>query len=194
MSRAFFPLWCKREDCKKCTFLDCDRKTFKLFEPYKYPNVDFSDRPKYIDPTSIAIYFGYCQRLAKFLLLYAQIDPITPVEENFVDSYYMPAKVSIPTIFLDMLNRGDKNAPTDDVHKMKLMIKMKKRGVNRAILMVDGEEKEVLISDNELNNFDKKQNCLKMKLITGKEKEISFQKTKKLIRCGHCFLPNCEEI
>lgn len=194
ISRSYTPIDCIKEDCKKCNFIDCDRKTLKLFEPYKYPSVDFSNRPKYIDPTSTAIYFGYCQQLAKFCLLYAQINPITPVEKNFLDPYYILAKVSIPRIFLDMLNRGDKDAPTDEVHKMRLMLEMKKRGVTRGILKIDDEEREIVISEDELNKFCKKESELKRKLLAGKGEEITFKKTNNKIRCKYCFVPNCEEI
>ena len=193
MPRAYPPIWCAKEDCKNCDFLECDLKVLNLFNPYKYPSIDFTGRPKHIDPTSIAIYFGYCQRLAKFFLMFAQIAPISPVENNFFTDYTgLPAKVSIQRILLDMLNHGDAEAPTDEVHKLRLMMGMKLTKSKHAKISVDGEEKEITISEQEIEEFWKLAKDLERKILAGEE--LSFDKTEKLIRCNYCFLLNCEEI
>jgi hypothetical protein len=193
MSRVYPPIWCQEPDCKKCDFLECDRKILSLFAPLKYDNLDFVKIPKQIDITSIAVYFGFCQRLAKFFLLFPQNSPITVVSENFINSTTdLPATASIQRVLLDILNHGDAGAPTHDVHRLRLMLILKatKRKVGRMIIGSE-EDTEVKVSEGEMNGLVKQTERWLHDLFAGR---IAFEKTGRLDRCTYCFLNECESL
>ena len=192
MPRVYPPIWCKGEDCKTCDFIECDSKILRLLRPYEYPSLGFHRRRKKVEITSIAIYFGFCQRLSKFFLLFPQDSPISVVTENFLDSNTgRPATVSIQRVLLDMLNHGDPQAPTDDVHRLRLMFFTK--ATNRYREGIISAEKEVTVSLSEarVEDFLEKAKKLHHDLCEGKIS--SFEKTEDLNRCRYCFLENCEE-
>lgn len=192
MTRAYPPVWCKEQNCEECNFIECDSKILSLFMPYKYPSLSFDNRPKVVEITSIAIYFGFCERLAKFFLMFPQ-SSMSIVRSNFVNSNTgLPTDVSIPRILLDMLNHGDPKAPTDDVHKIRLMLIMEATDTNRGDILGGEREDEVAISKNELANFMKRVEKWDYDLFRGRI--TSFEKTKNLHRCKYCFLDDCEQI
>jgi hypothetical protein len=193
MPRAYPPIWCKNDNCKKCNFLECHSKSLGLFLPYKYRNLDFSKRPKVIEITSIAIYLGFCQRLAKFFLLFPQDAPIACVRDNFVNNETgKPTTVSIQRILLDMLNHGDPEAPTDEVHKLRMFFMLK--ASNKKIGHIADAQKDIAVkpSEREMNDFVKKVKSFQADLVSGKITD--FKKTNRLDRCKYCFLEDCEQI
>jgi len=141
----------------------------------------------------MAIYFGYCQRLAKFFLMFPQIAPISVVEHNFFsDVTGLPAEVPIQRIFLDMLNHGDAEAPTDEVHRLRLMLGMKITHSEQALLGINGREKKIAATEKEIEEFWTVATSWADKVLSGKA--IAFSKTEELMHCRYCFLPNCEVI
>lgn len=193
MPRVYPPVWCQEPDCKKCDFLKCDRRILRLLMPLKYNSLDFDKRPKIIEITSIAIYFGFCQRLAKFFLLFPQNSPVSVVTENFINSNTgLPTTVSIQRILLDMLNHGDPKAPTDDVHRLRLMLifKATNRKVGRMIIGSE-DDVEVKANQNEIDAFAEQVKQWQYDLFAGRI--TNFEKTSKLDRCAYCFLDDCEQ-
>lgn len=192
MPRVYPPIWCQNEECKKCNFLECDKKVLDLFSPLRYSNLSFDRRSKVVEITSIAIYFGFCQRLAKFFLLFPQDSPIAVVRENFVNSTTeLPATVSIQRILLDMLNHGDPEAPTDDVHKLRLMLIMKATKMKRGRIGDAQKEVEIKVSEKELDDFMRQVRRWEYDLF--QDRLTCFEKTQDLNHCKYCFLDNCEQ-
>jgi hypothetical protein len=189
MYRVYPPVWCKGVDCKECDFSECELKTLKIFSPYKYEKIDFTNRPKEVDTTSIAVYFGFCQRLAKFFLLLPQDSSHPAVRRNFIASVTgHPAKAPIQRILLDTIDRGDPEAPTNEVHKMRLLLNLKLRGKQSGALIGGKEDIEVRLSSKEAKEFcDIAMNWVRS-IFEGKV--IPFNKTDILERCAYCFLPN----
>lgn len=193
MGRAYPPVWCEKNDCSKCDIRTCHKKTLALFEPYKYDEINFEKRPKTVEVTSIATYFGYCQRLAKFFLLFPQRGPIDVVKNNFFNSTTgLPTNVSIQRIFLDMLNHGDPNAPTDNIHKYRLIFLTEKtKSEKEGIIYSNGSKILINISDEERKRFMKLANDWLHNLFQG---NVSFKKTENTKLCEYCFLENCEPL
>jgi hypothetical protein len=190
MHRAYPPNWCKHDDCTNCDFKECNSRALALFEPYRYPELDMQTRPKAIEITTIAIYFGYCQRLAKYFLLYPQYSPISVVKANFFNNFTgLPTNVEIQRIFLDMINRGDPNAPTDEVHKFRLILIQQTLRGKKAYLHYGNKRVEVDLSERE--KFLEKVGRWQQNLKTGK---LTFKKTDNKKRCEYCFLPSCDNI
>lgn len=193
MNRIYPPVWCKDQNCSECNFIECDSKVLSLIMPYKYPRLSFEKRPRIIEITSMAIYFGFCERLAKFFLMFPQSSPLSIVRNNFVNSETgLPTDVSIPRILLDMLNHGDPAAPTDDVHKLRLMFSLKATDENIGRIIGGEKEDEITISKKELDSLMKRVKIWAHDLF--KDRLISFEKTKNLDRCRYCFLDDCEQI
>jgi len=193
MNRIYPPVWCKDQNCRECNFIECDSKVLSLIMPYKYPRLSFEKRPRIIEITSMAIYFGFCERLAKFFLMFPQSSPLSIVRNNFVNSETgLPTDVSIPRILLDMLNHGDPAAPTDDVHKLRLMFSLKATDENIGRIIGGEKEDEITISKKELDSLMKRVKIWAHDLF--KDRLISFEKTKNLDRCRYCFLDDCEQI
>lgn len=192
MSLAYLPIWCDNDNCFNCTPIKCQSKILELFEPYLYPDVDFSTRPKSIEITSIAIYFGYCKRLAKYFLRYPQYSPIPVVFSNFINHITrLPTSVSIQRILLDLLNISGPNAPTNDVHKYRLIqiqdtMRESQIGIHmgdfRLILHVTEEEKQKFFND--LNQWTQS-------LFSG---DLVFEKTDDKRLCEYCILSDCDNI
>jgi hypothetical protein len=195
MSRIYPPNWCTFENEKECTdcdFIECDEKILKLLKSVEYPTIDFAERPKTISATTVGIYFGYCERLAHFFLKYPQINDLSIVKSNFYctkDS--LPTKADIPRILLDLLTHGIDKAPTDDVHKLKMMLGMKGLKTNRAILAIGNDEKEIVIPQNEIDEFYKKAITWKDDVVN--KNPVSFRMTTDLNKCKYCFLHNCDQ-
>jgi hypothetical protein len=192
MPRVYPPAWCHEPDCKKCDFLKCDRRILSLLAPLKYSSLDSDERPKVVEITSIAVYFGFCQRLAKFFLLFPQDSPVPVVTNNFINSNTgLPTTVSIQRILLDMLDRGDPKAPTDEVHRIRLMLifKATKRKVGRMIIGSE-DDVEVKVSDTEIDAIVERVRRWQYDLSAGKL--VNFEKTSRIDRCVYCFLDDCE--
>lgn len=193
MTRAYPPVWCKEQNCKECNFIECDSRILSLVMPYKYPSLSFDKRPKVVEITSIAIYFGFCERLAKFFLMFPQSSPISIVRNNFVNSNTgLPTDVAIPRVLLDMLNHGDPKAPTDDVHKFRLMLILKATDRYSGGIVGGEKEDETTMSKEELDDFMKRVRTWEHDLF--RDRITSFEKTKNLERCKYCFLEDCEQI
>lgn len=188
MSRAYPPIWCKKNDCTTCDCENCVKKSLSLLEPYRYSELNFKTRPKSVDITSIAVYFGYCKRLAKYFFLFPQYGPISVVRANFFNNYSgLQTNSSIPRILLDILNRGDPNAPTDEIHKFRLLqIAKATESENASISGVYADQKIDLSKKEEFNEMV---NQWIQGLFEGK---VSFPKTTFEKRCAHCFLENCD--
>ena len=193
MPRVYPPVWCQEQDCKKCDFLKCDRRILSLLEPLKYNSLDFCKRPNVIEITSIAIYFGFCQRLAKSFLLFPQDFPVSVITKNFINSRTgLPTTVSIQRIFLDMLNHGDSKAPTDEVHRLRLMLIFKATNRKAGHLIVGSEDDvEVKVNQNEIDAFMEQVKQWEDDLFIGRTP--NFEKTSELNRCAYCFLDDCEQ-
>lgn len=192
MPRAYPPIWCKTYDCKKCNILECNSRTLNLFKPYKYPGLSFADRPKEIEMTSIAVYFGFCQRLAKFFLLFPQNSPISAVQNNFVNAETcLPTTVSIQRIFLDMLSQGDPEAPTDDVHRLRVFLILGATGMESGRIADAEKDIEIVPSKEEMGKFMEEVKKWEQDLL---ESRLTFEKTSNLERCRYCFLGDCEQI
>lgn len=190
MARTYPPIWCHNEDCMKCNLHECNSKILRLFDPYRYAELDFKKRPKTVEITSIAIYFGFCQRLAKFLLLFPQDAPTPVIRSNFRNSMTgLPTEVSIQRILLDMLNHGDQGAPTDEVHRLRLMLLQDMTKSKEAFISVDGKQCEVRMSPEEKQLFVEKAGRWTRELHAG---SISFDKTANPNHCAHCFLTDCD--
>lgn len=193
MSRAYPPVWCERHDCKKCNLLECNSRSLGLFEPYRYPALDFGNRSTTIEITSIAVYFGFCQRLAKLFLLFRQDSPIAAVTQNFINGETgLPTKVSIQRILLDMLNHGDPEAPTDAIHRLRSIWIIRATGKDKAVVSDFQKDVEIAPSATEIKDFMDKANTWQHDLVKGKI--TVFEKTDDLNRCKYCFLEDCEQI
>ena len=198
MSRVYPPVWCEKicyEDstCKDCNFIECSSKSLNLFIPYRYRKLDFTSRPKEIDAGSIATYFGFCQRLAKFFLLLPQCTPMSAIENNFINAMTgLPARVSIQRVLLDMIDHGDPHAPTDMLHKLRLTIIMKATNSRKGKIANFKEEADFQPSQKEVDDFWKSAEGLKQRLF--RNENVVFEKTHDLARCRYCFLPDCEEL
>lgn len=195
ISRIFPPNWCLLDtrECVDCNYVECEEKILKILKSVEYQTIDFTDRPKLISATTIAIYFGYCERLAHFFLRYPQIEQLSIVESNFVctKEYYLPAKADIPRILLDLLTHGVDSAPTDDVHRLRLMIGMKKSKTNRAKLVTGDTEKQVIVDQAEIEAFHEKGLAWKEAILNGTH--LTFKMTPDLNKCKYCFLKNCDK-
>ena len=193
MYRAYPPVWCKNVLCKDCNFIECDLKTLKLFEPYKYEKLDFTDRPREIDSTSIAVYFGFCQRLARFFLLFPQCPSLSAVSNNFiVNQTGLPAKAPVQRILLDTISRGDPEAPTDEVHRLRLLLNLKLRGTKNGTVLGGKNDVEVKLSNKEAEEFCEIARNWVRNILEGKA--VPFEKTNILERCKYCFVSNCEQM
>jgi hypothetical protein len=193
MGRTYPPIWCSEKECNNCDFINCDQKVLHLFEPYQYPDIDFSDRPNIISSSTIGVYFGYCEQLARFLLKFPQIGPMSVVSDNFYCSKDdLPARVEIPRIFLDMLTHGVDLAPTDEVHKLKLMLGMKELNSTNAKLGIGDEDKVITVSQKEIDAFYVEANNWTRKIL--ENKNVPFKMTSDLGKCKYCFLSNCDTI
>lgn len=193
MPRVYPPTWCQNPDCKECDFSKCDSEVLGLLMPYKYPSPSFEGRPKLVEITSAAIYFGFCERLAKFFLMFPQSSPMSIVRNNFVNSNTgLPCDESIPRVLLDMLNHGDPKAPTEDVHKFRLMQILKATSGKSGHIAGGKKEAQITISKEELDDFMKKVETWECDLF--KDRITSFAKTDNLDRCRYCFLEDCEHI
>lgn len=192
MGRAYPPIWCEKDDCAKCDFKECNSKALRLFEPYIYPDLNLETRPESIEMTTIAIYFGYCQRLAKYFLLYPQYSPIPVVKANFINhETRLPTNVSIQRILLDIINRGDPSAPTDEVHKLRLLLIQEMLKGKQGYIQSGNKRIRIDISKKERKSFIE---TLKKWRQDLKEGKISFEKTTDKKRCEYCFLTNCDNI
>jgi len=190
MYRGYPPIWCKQDDCTNCNPKECNEKAIALFEPYRYPELGLETRPETLEITTIAIYFGYCQRLAKYFLLYPQYSPISVVRANFFNHWTgLPTNVSIQRILLDMINRGDPDAPTDEVHKFRLMQIQEAFGEKKMVLQYGNKRLEV--DPSERNDFRKKVVKWQQDL---KKRKVVFEKTNDKKRCLYCFLQNCDDL
>lgn len=191
MERAYPPIWCKRNDCSKCDIRSCHQKTLVLLEPYKYDEISFEKRPRSIEVTTIATYFGYCQRLAKFFLQFPQSGPITVVKNNFINNQTgLPTNVSMQRIFLDMLNHGDPKAPTDNIHKYRLILLSDMMKSKKAGIMYSGSSKVLInISHEERKRFLELAKDWTDNLFKG---NVTFEKAIDIKSCQHCFLENCD--
>lgn len=190
MYRGYPPNWCKQDDCTNCDFEKCIKRAMALIEPYKYPELSLKTRPEVIEVTTIAIYFGYCQRLAKYFLLYPQYSPISVVRANFFNHWTgLPTNVSIQRVFLDMINRGDPDAPTDEVHKFRLMLLQEAFEGKKTFLSYGNKRVEVDLSERSefLEKVEKWQRLLQ-------EGKVVFEKTNDKRRCAYCILQDCENI
>ena len=193
MSRAYPPVWCVRHDCKKCNLLECNSRSLSLFEPYRYTTLDFGNRSTIIEITSIAVYFGFCQRLAKFFLVFPQDSPMAAVTQNFINGETgLPSKVSIQRILLDMLNHGDPEAPTDAIHRLRSIWIVKATGKGKVVVSDFQKNVEIAPSTGEIKDFMEKASKWQHDLIDGKIPV--FEKTDDLNRCKYCFLEDCEHL
>jgi len=176
----------------KCDFKKCISKALKLFGPYIYPDLNLETRPDTVEMTTIAIYFGYCQRLAKYFLLYPQYSPIPVVRTNFINHQTrLPTNVSIQRILLDMLNHGDPDAPTDEIHRLRLLMIQEMLKEKRAYIQADDRRISVDIPQEERKRFSEALKKWRQDLREGK---LSFDKTTDKKRCEYCFLTNCDDI
>ncbi len=192
MARVYPPVWCEKDLCKKCNFLKCDSRVLNLFMPLKYPSLSFDKRPKTVEITSVAMYFGFCQRLAKLFLLFPQESPISLVRENFVNSTTgLPASVSIQRILLDVIDHADSEAPTDNVHRFRLILAFKAMKKRTGYISGSEGKMKVRVTENELKNFTKQMENWMYDLFRGRV--TRFEKTKDLNHCRYCFLEHCEE-
>jgi len=192
MYRAYPPVWCKGVFCKDCDFFECELKTLKLFSPYKYEKLDFTNRPQKIDTTSIAIYFGFCQRLAKFFLLFPQRPSHPAVSKNFIANVTgLPANAPIQRILLDTISRGDPEAPTNEVHRLRLLLNLKLRGTKNGTVLGGKNDVEVNLSGKEAKEFCEIAMNWVRNILEGKA--VPFEKTNILERCRYCFVSNCEQ-
>jgi hypothetical protein len=190
MARVYPPIWCEYPDCQRCEKADCDSRILALFAPFKTKKIDFSDKNKMVEITSIAIYFEYCEQLAKFFLLFPQ-ESLDVVKNNFVNSSTgEPTNVAIQRIFLDMLDHSDADAPTDGVHKFRLKFGMIARKSSRGYVASEKGKLELIISKKERNEFVRQIEDFCDKLRKGKL--ATFKKTENLLRCKYCFLPDCD--
>ena len=115
------------------------------------------------------------------------------VRNNFVNSNSgLPTDVSIPRVLLDMLTHGDPKAPTDDVHKLRLMWISKATDGRGGGIIGGEEEDEIRIPAEELDDFMERVRTWEHDLF--KDRITSFEKTGNLDRCKYCFLDDCEQI
>lgn len=192
MGRVYPPIWCETNDCCTCNLEECNRKILELFEPYRYSEIDLKRRIKHIEITTIAIYFGFCRRLAKFCLLFPQDAPIPVVRTKFINGTTgLPTNQSIQRIFLDMLSRGDPKAPTDEVHKYRLAFLSEMTGSKKGTLVTEENQVEIQYSKKEKEKIVRSAKVWVDELRSGK---LRFDKTSKSELCRFCFLENCDSI
>lgn len=193
MGRVYIPVWCKIDNCKECDIDRCNRRILNLFEPYRDVETPFNKRPKHIEVTTMAIYFGFCQVLANFCLQFPQ-DSLPVVRNNFINSVTgFPTNQSIQRIFLDMLDRGDPSAPTDEVHRYRLLffshdVNVKKRGLK---LVCGDQDREISFSKEEIEEMIDAMKKWHEELLSGK---LTYKKTPDSLHCKYCFLDDCEKV
>ena len=191
-SRTYPPIWCKNIYCKECDFLICDNKILDLFRPYMIYDNDFSAH-KNFEITTLAIYLGYCKRLGKYALKYTQEDDLPIINANFINHKTgKPTRQSIQRIFLDMLNRIDTEAPTNEIHKIRLYLLHRMSGGSYGKLLADNKEIDLELNTDEEKRILELCDELCDKIINGEN--IDDQKTEDLTKCQYCFLTDCNEI
>jgi len=193
MGRVYPPVWCKIDNCKECDIDRCNKKILNLLEPYRDVETPLGKRPKQVEVTTIAIYFGFCQVLGKFCLQFPQ-NSLPVVRSNFVNSATgFPTNQPIQRIFLDMLDRGDPNAPTDEVHRYRLLffshdINIEKRGLK---IICGDQERVISFSKKEVEETIEAIRKWHKELFSGK---LTFKRPANPLPCKYCFLDDCEKV
>ncbi len=117
MVKAYPPLWCKGIDCQKCDLNDCNKRSLELVLPYR----DVFTPPEkkgLLEVTAIAVYLGFCPKLAEFFLQFPAQAPMPVIYSNFVNSRTgRPTSQPIHRILLDILANSDPTDLTDDIFK-----------------------------------------------------------------------------
>lgn len=192
MPRIFPPKWCRNYQlvsCNNCEdFVECDTKIIELFNRIR--NVDkFTDVPT--NATTIAIYYGYCQRLAKYFLSFPDTWPIGVVQRNFWNSAKgKRAEAEIQRIMLDLIDHGDPNAPTHLVHELRLKLILRGQKNKKGVIANENGEIEVIVSEKDAHLLDLMVQNWTMGHLNN---ALAFQKTENLQRCKYCFIANCEQ-
>jgi len=191
MGRVYLPIWCELDNCKECDIDRCNKRILDLFEPYRDVDIWFKKRPKQIEITTTAIYLGYCQVLGKFCLQFPQYS-LAVVRNSFSNSEAgLPTNQPIQRIFLDMLNRGDPKAPTDAVHRYRLVFFSDLVGARESRIGYDGQIKKNSFSEKEIKEAISAMKRWREALLSGK---LTFKRTENPLKCRYCILDDCEKI
>jgi hypothetical protein len=190
MARVYPPKWCRFDqfkDCNRCDdFEKCDNKIIRLFKPLQDTG-NSSSR----NATTIAVYYGYCQRLAKYFLSFPDIWPIGIVQRNFLDTTTgKGAKAEIQRILLDLIDHGDPNAPTNLVHELRLKLILQGKNEKKGCIVSEKGEIELNISETDDRLLDLMVQNWTMGHLNN---ALTFQKTGNLSHCQYCFVKDCEQ-
>jgi hypothetical protein len=121
MVKAYPPVWCKGGDCKKCDLNECNERSLNLILPYR----DVFTPPEKkgtLEITALAVYLGFCPKLAEFFLQFPAQAPIPVIYSNFINSHTgKPTSQPIHRILLDILASTDPTDLTDDIYKYRLL-------------------------------------------------------------------------
>ncbi len=91
-----------------------------------------------------------------------------------------------------MLNHGDPEAPTDEVHRLRLLLGMNATKREKGFIVDTEKRVEVSVSKTELQAILEKVKKWHHDFFGGRI--IDFEKTDNLTRCKYCFLEDCEQV
>lgn len=131
---VFVPRWCASLDCQNCRVVDqCHSQILRILEE----NCQQHEGTKIeVETTTIAIYHEYCGKLAEFLDHFSSEQGTMTLRKTFVPSQIGIGEPSPQRIILDMINQDDENAPTDEVHVLRMKL-------NAALLQAGAEKHPV---------------------------------------------------
>lgn len=187
MPRAYPPIWCKNGDCLECDCrTECVERTLELLDPYRDTQTPV-EKWGAMELTTLAVYFGFCARLAKFFAEFPSFIPIPVVYSNFMDVRTgQPATQSIQRILLDTLASCDPSTITDEIFGYRgLFFSSIVMPANSYVLDTRTGKKAFSFTADEITRADQKLSELLEKTSKG---NLDFLPSSDKKRCKICFL------
>ena len=185
MIKAYPPIWCNKDNCLNCDLEQCNSRALMILLPYRDIHTPFHKRGP-IEVTSIAVYLGFCPRLAKFFLEFPSLSPIGVVYSNFLNSTTaMPTTQPIQRILLDILASSDPDNLTDDIFKYRGLLLSPAVGKTKYQLSTREGVKTFSFSQENISRTQKKVSRFLDQLLRG---IVKFPRTNKKERCAICYI------
>ena len=186
MGRVNPPVWCKFEECNKCKDKpDCINRTLQLLEPYRDTQTPFNKRGSEMEITTVAVYLGFCPRLAKYFMEFPSFGSVPVIYSNFISSLTRkPSKQSIQRILLDTLASGDPADITDNIFRYRGIFSSLALGKKEYRLESKNGEKRYTFRKQELDEAKKNISEALDNIKKGVFEVSSPEKQK----CSICFL------
>jgi hypothetical protein len=194
MARAYPPIWCKNRDCLDCDSRnDCVNRTLELLEPYRDTQTPIEKREEKREVTTLAVYFGFCPRLAKFFMEFPSFGMIPVVYSNFMNLHTrLPTTQSIHRILLDTLASCDSGNLTDEIFRYRGIFFGSIIGINSTELGTKDGRKTFSFTPCEVAKAQQKFAEFSEKLENG---NLEFTPSPEEEKCKICFLRfQCQKI